>query len=266
MLATAYSISILGIIILPILFVIYLVRKFDLSWKLALAGAITFILSQVLHIPLLSALAALFNNGTLPAPPEAWKLLFNTTLLGLLAGIFEETARYILFKFVLKQAKTWREGVLVGAGHGGVEASLLGILGLLTLVNMLVMKNATDLSAFNIPAEQIEVVKQQVAAFWSAPVYTAFLGLIERVFAICLHLSLSVMVLYSVAYKRPVWFWVALLWHAVLDGLAVYLVPSFGAVGVEAVAGVLAVISLVILFRMKPMFVQEEQSVQAPQL
>jgi len=259
MLLTAYSISILGMVVLPIVLVIYFKRKFELPWMLPAAGAVTFILSQVLHIPLLSALTAAFKNGSLPNPPAAWALLFNATLLGLLAGIFEETARYILFKFVLKQAKTWKEGVLVGAGHGGIEASLLGLLGIATVVNMVVMKNATDLSAFNIPADQVALAKQQIAAFWSAPVYMAFLGLIERMFAICLHLSLSVMVLYSVTYKKPVWFWVALLWHAIVDGLAVYLMPRLGAVGIEAVVGVLAVISLVILFRMKPLFTQVEQ-------
>jgi uncharacterized membrane protein YhfC len=262
MLLTAYSISILGMIVLPIVLVIYLKRKFNLPWKLPVAGAVTFILSQVLHIPFLYGLTALFQNGSLPKPPASWAVLFNATLLGLLAGIFEETARYILFKFVLKQAKTWRDGVLVGAGHGGIEASLLGLLGIATVVNMVVMRNATDLSVFNIPASQVGAVKQQIAAFWSAPVYMAFLGLIERAFAICLHLSLSVMVLYSVAHKKPIWFWVALLWHAVVDGAAVFLLPSLGAVGVEAVVGVLAVISLVILFRMEPLFSHEEPQVQ----
>ena len=194
----------------------------------------TFIASQVLHIPFLYGLTALFNNGTLPAIPEAWTTLFNAILLGLLAGIFEETARWILFKFILKDAKTWREGVLVGVGHGGVEAVLLGILALATVGSMIAMRNA-DLSAFGIPADQIELTKKQVAEFWSAPVYMAFLGLIERVFAVCLHLSLSVMVLYSVAYRKPVWFWIALLWHALVDALAVYLIPIVGALGIEAV-------------------------------
>jgi uncharacterized membrane protein YhfC len=248
MLLAALVIDYLGMIVLPIVLIIYLKRKFNLPWKLALAGAVTFILSQVLHIPFLH----LIN------PSPSWPLLVNAVLLGLLAGIFEETARYVLFKFVLKQTKTWNEGVLVGAGHGGVEAALLGILGFVTLVNMIAMRNATDLSAFHIPADQIAIARQQVAAFWSTPVYIAFLGLIERVFAVCLHLSLSVMVLYSVACKKPIWFWIALLWHAIVDGSAVFLMPALGALGIEAVVGVLAVISLVILFRMKPMFISAE--------
>ncbi len=220
-----------------------------------LAGALTFIASQVLHIPVVYGLTALFNNGTLPPIPDAWRAIFNAILLGLLTGIFEEIARLILFKFSLKNVNTWAEGVLVGAGHGGVEAVLLSGLGLVTLGNMIVMRNG-DLSAFGIPTNQIELAKQQIAEFWSAPVHMAFLGLVERVFAVCLHLSLSVMVLYSVVYRKPVWFWIALLWHAFVDALAVYLLPIVGAVGVEGVVAVCAVIRLDILFRMRPMFVE----------
>ncbi|HEX6270015.1 MAG TPA: YhfC family glutamic-type intramembrane protease [Anaerolineales bacterium] len=262
MLIVAYMLSITGMIVLPILLAFYLTRKFKLSWKLVLAGALTFIAAQVLHIPVVYGLTALFNNGTLPAIPEAWRTIFNAILLGLLAGIFEETARLILFKFRLKDVKTWEEGVLVGTGHGGVEAFILGLLGILTLVNMVIMRTA-DLSALGIPAEQIEVTRQQVDSFWNMPFYMALLGVIERVFAICLHLSLSVMVLYSVVYKKPAWFWLALLWHAFVDAVAVYLLPLVGALAIEGIIGVLAGISLLILFGLRPKFVDQEPIQQA---
>ena len=265
MLITAYSLSILGMIVLPILLIVYLTRKFSLSWKLALAGALTFIASQVLHIPVVFGLTTLFQNGTLSIP-EAWTAIFNAIVLGLLAGIFEETARWILFKFSLKNAKTWNEGVLVGAGHGGVEAVILGLLGSATLVSMIAMRTA-DLSAFGVPADQLELARQQVDAFWNTPIYMAFLGLIERVSAICLHLSLSVMVLYSIAYKKPIWFWLALLWHALVDAAAVYLLPMVGALALEGIVGIFAVISLLILFGLRPRFVkvESEQAVMETQ-
>lgn len=247
-------IGVFGMVLLPILLGFWLVRKFKLSWKLFFAGALTFIASQVLHIPFLYGLTALFANGILPSPPAAWNTIFNAVLLGLLAGIFEETARYILFKFSLKKARSWNEGVLVGAGHGGVEAIIIGIIGVLTVVNMVVMRNA-DLSAMGIPADQLALANQQVSAFWDSPAYMGLLGLAERVFAICLHISLSVMVLYSVAYKKPIWFWLAMLWHAVVDAGAVYLLPVIGAVGVEGVVAVMAIVSLAILFGLRSKFV-----------
>jgi len=254
MLTAAYLLNAVGMIVLPIVLAFYVTRKFSLPWKLIFAGGLTFIASQILHIPFLYGLTAMFTAGILPSIPAAWASLFNAILLGLLAGIFEETARWILFKFILKDAKTWEQGVVVGTGYGGTEAIITGILALTTIVSMIVMRSA-DLST-RVPPEQLALAKQQLAAFWSAPLYMAFLGLIERAFAICLQIALTIMVLYSVVYKKPVWFWIALFWHAFVDALAVYLLPLIGALALEAVIGVCAAISLVILFRLRPKFIQ----------
>lgn len=255
MLTAAYLLSVLGMILLPILLVFYVTRRFSLPWKLAFAGGLTFIASQVLHIPVVYGLTALFKSGTLSIP-AGWSSLFNAIVFGLLAGIFEETARWILFSFILKSAKTWEQGLVVGAGYGGTEAVILGVLGLTQVASMIAMRNG-DLSAMGVPPEQLALAQQQLAEFWSAPLYMAFLGLIERAFAICLQISLTIMVLYSVVYQKPAWFWIALLWHALVDALSVYLMPITGPLLVEAVIGVCAMISLVILFQLRPKFVHE---------
>lgn len=255
MLSAAYVINFLGIILLPILAWIYFTRRFQLPWKLILAGGLTFIASQIPHIPLLRLLTAMFKNGTLPSPPQSWSLIFNAVLLGLLAGIFEETARLILFKFILKQVHTWKEGILVGLGHGGTEAVILGVLAALAFFRMLAYRNL-DLSTIpSIPADQLALAKQQVAAYWSAPAFSALAGVIERVFAICLHVSLSAMVLYSVAARKSLWYWIALLWHAFVDGVAVVLGGLHVSVlGQEGFVGLIAILSLGILFALRPKF------------
>ena len=128
MLLAAYTLNVLGMIVLPVVLAFYVTRKFSLPWKLIFAGGLTFIASQILHIPFVAGLTAMFTNGILPAVPYTWTTLFNAVVLGLLAGIFEETARWLLFKFVLKDARSWEQGVVVGTGYGGTEALLLGIL------------------------------------------------------------------------------------------------------------------------------------------
>jgi uncharacterized membrane protein YhfC len=128
----------------------------------------------------------------------------------------------------------------------------------LTVVNMVVMRNA-DLSAMGIPADQLALANQQVTAFWDSPAYMGLLGLAERAFAITLHISLSVMVLYSIAYKKPIWFWLAMLWHALVDAAAVYLLPIIGAVGVEGVVAVMAIVSLAILLGLRSKFIPLDQ-------
>jgi uncharacterized membrane protein YhfC len=247
MLSIAHVINFLGMILLPIVAAVYLTRKFRLSWRLLLAGGLTFVASQVPHVPLVLALTSTFKS---------WGWIAYAVTLGLLAGIFEETARYILFKFILRKARTWNEGLYVGLGHGGAEAILLGIFAALAFANMLVYRNVDLSTVPSIPANQLELAKQQVAAYWSAPAYVAVLGMVERLFAVCLHMALSVMVLYGVVDKRPIWFWTALLWHATVDGVAVYLGPRLSNLALEAVVGVFAIISLWILFALRAKFAQ----------
>jgi len=129
MLTTAYIASFLGMIILPIMLWVHFTKRFVLSWKLVLAGGLTFVASQILHIPLVLGMGS-FLQSTL--------LLVNAIILGLLAGAFEETARYVFFKYILKNAKSWKEGILVGLGHGGTEALLLGGFAALAFANMVI--------------------------------------------------------------------------------------------------------------------------------
>ena len=251
MLETLLTINFLGMILLPIIIWIYFKSKFNLPWKLILAGGLTFIASQIIHVPLVIAMTPIF---------QSWGLVAFAITLGLLAGLFEETARYILYKFILKKTNTWNEGVYVGLGHGGTEAIILGILGVLTFVNMLVYRNM-DLSTIpSIPADQLELAKQQVEAFWSTPPYLVILGVVERAFAICLHAALSVMVLYGIVKKQAVWFWLAVLWHTVIDAVAVYFVQQIDTLILEGIIGLGAVISIGIIFWLKPKFPISEKA------
>ena len=242
MLITAYVISIVGVILLPIILWIIFTRQFVLSWKLVLAGGLTFIASQIPHIPLVLGL-----NGILKSMP----LLVNAIVLGLLAGIFEETARYILFTFILKKSRSWQEGILVGLGHGGMEALLIGISVAATVANMIAYRNVNLSTVSSIPPEQLELAKQQVSAFWSSAPYMALITLLERVFAMCLHINLSVMVLYAVAYQKPAWFWLAVLWHTLVDATAVYMGQTIGALQVEGLIAIFALISIWVVFIMR---------------
>jgi uncharacterized membrane protein YhfC len=177
-------------------------------------------------------------------------LIGASALLGLSAGIFEEGARYLMYRFWAKKARSWDEAVMIGAGHGGIEAILLGVLTAYALLQALALRGV-DLATV-VPAEQIEVARLQLEAYWAAPWYASLLGAVERAFAICLHLSLSVLVLQC--FTRRKWFWLPLAigWHALVDGVALVAVQRLGPYWTEALVGVMAVISLGILFALRP--------------
>ena len=245
MLETMLVINFVGMILLPIIAGFYFARKFKLSWKLFLAGGLTFIASQVLHVPLVFALTSTF---------QSWGMIAYALVLGLLAGLFEETARYILFKFILKKNRTWNEGIYVGLGHGGTEAIIFGVLAALAFINMVAYRYIDLSTVPSIPPEQLELAKQQVEAYWSTPPYLAMLGFAERIFAMCLHVALSVMVMYGLVSRKPIWFWLAVTWHTVVDAAAVYLGQNISMLTLEGIVGVFALISLAIVFWIKPKF------------
>lgn len=252
MLSTNLIISSIAIVILTILAGFVIARKLDFPSKdfrkLIFAGAFTFIAAQVLHIPVVQGFTFAFSIKIFPSLSDPIKLIINAIVLGLLAGIFEETARYLLFKRFLKSARTWNDGLVVGFGHGGIEAILVGVFSVITLVNMIAFRNA-DLASMGIPADQIVLATEQINTFWSTPVYMPFIGIIERVSAIALHISLSIFVLYGVLVNQSRWFWFALLWHSFVNAVAVYWFSQinnslWGIVGLEVVVAGLAGIAM----------------------
>lgn len=90
----------------------------------------------------------------------------------------------------------------------------------------------------------------------------ALVGFFERVFAMCLHISLSVMVLYALANKKPLWFWLALLWHAFVDAVAVYAGQSIGVLPTEGLVAIFAAISLWIVFRRLTKFSETDAAIE----
>jgi uncharacterized membrane protein YhfC len=250
---------------------VYLVRRFRVGWRLLLIGSATFIGAQVLHIPfnnyvLNPMLAQLGFAGT---SPSGAPLAAAAILLGLSAGVFEEGARWLVYRFWIRKARTWEEGVVFGAGHGGAEAVIFGLLGLATLVQMLALRGQ-DLSTI-VPPEQLEIAEAQVQAFWSLPAWAAFLAPLERASALAIQISLSVIVLQ--AFLRPrgfLWLAAAILWHALIDAAAVYAGVTTGVYGgatsgmllTEGLVLVLALLSLAILFRLRP--VEDSNDAVAP--
>jgi uncharacterized membrane protein YhfC len=137
-----YPLNALLMIAMPIALAVYLTHKFKLGWRLWWIGGFTFILSQVAHIPfnmlvLNPQLRALGKSALVEPLP----LVLTALALGLSAGLFEEFARYGMYRWWAKEARSWGRGLLAGAGHGGVEAIILGVLVLYGFMQLLALRN-----------------------------------------------------------------------------------------------------------------------------
>ena len=249
-------------LILPILVGIGIHRRWGSDWRLFFIGFATFIGSQLLHIPfnwLVLNKMQLISADT----SSMTNLIVLAIFLGLSAGFFEETARYLAYRFWATDARTWAKGMMMGVGHGGIEAILLGSLGLINFVVLLGLNR--DLFTELIPVEQMSLVETQIATMFGLPWYMAILGAVERVFAICLHLALSVMVLQLFLRHNRWWLVAAILWHALVDATAVFAIITWDAITTEILVGLFALISVGIIYWLYEPNPQESEITPLPE-
>lgn len=238
------SLNYLLMIVMPLALGWLIARRLGASWRLFGMGAVTFVAAQVFHIP--------FNvlvdrTGILPEDLSiVTNLIIVSLFLGLSAGVFEEGARYLAYRYWAKKARTWGRGLMLGAGHGGIEAIIVGMVGGINFVALAAMRSGALLDQF--PAEQLPLVEAQMEALFGMPPYMAVLGAVERVFALTAHLALSLMVMQVFTRGRSRWLLAAILWHTLLNAVAVFAVNTWDALVTEALIGVVALLSLGIIF------------------
>jgi uncharacterized membrane protein YhfC len=225
-------------IAIPLLLGYVIVRKFGLRWGIFFYGALFFILAQVIHIPLLLILQPSYTAfvSSITSDP-AVVLAALAIFLGLFAGILEEGIRYLVFSrfFPRKSLSLDREnGLLFGAGWGGIECIFVAVLVVLSLVNyILITSGALDAVLANTtlidPAQlaALDVIRN-LAPLDILP------GLFERIMTLTLQITFTLLVLFAVLKGRILFFFAAVGWHTVIDAVAVYAAPMYGIWPTEA--------------------------------
>jgi uncharacterized membrane protein YhfC len=231
----------------------YLNHRFGLPWGVFGAGVLTFIVSQVLHIPFNLYLLNPLLARIAPQPTAGSDdLILWGILLGLSAGIFEETARYLILRFWRKDIRTWKLSVMFGAGHGGIEAVILGILAFISFVQLVFYRRmGADSLGTLVSGDQAEAVYSALSTYWSASWYEHLWGSLERFSVISIHLSATVLVYNSVRRNNLLWYLAAIAWHALVDFFAVYASQSWGIPVTEAIIFGLGILGWVIVFSLR---------------
>jgi uncharacterized membrane protein YhfC len=223
-----------------------LAARHGLSWRLYVIGSVTFVLSQVAHIPF----NMLLLGGAVLPPAGQWPLPVLAVTLGVSAGLFEETARLLVYRFWIRAARSWSDAVMFGAGHGGGEAIILGVLAAVATINLLVLGDR-DLAALELSPEQLAALRAQLEAFQNAPWYASLLGAVERVFAITFHVAAAVLVLQAVRRRNPMWLIAAIIWHATLNAVAFVVQNLAGSLWAEGALGGLTLISAGMIYALR---------------
>jgi uncharacterized membrane protein YhfC len=242
-------VELLFVIGFPLALGAWLRRRFRVSWLLFGAGAITFGLSQAVHLPLNEVFFALAG---VPNPLPQW---ITALILGLTAGLCEETARYAAYRWVLRDLRRWREALMFGAGHGGIESIIfVGLLVGVTALNMATLQGA-ELEAWGLPAAQTAQLQGQLEMYWGQAWATPLLAAVERLFSITFHVGMAVLVLQAVQRRRRGYWLLAVGLHTASNALAVITAGvGWSLVATEGLIGLFALLALgiVLIFRQEP--------------
>jgi ABC-2 type transport system permease protein len=224
-----YTLSILLMVFLPVVFAAWLRRRSSTPWLLFSVGALTFILSQAVHLPLNNWLADIgwLRGEAAPDLP----LIRLALTLGLTAGLSEELARAGAYTLIRRFKPAWlrmQDALMLGLGHGGIEAMIIGVVLAATLSSLLPLRNV-DLSTLGLEAQQLEILTMQLTALAGNPLSAAY-PLLERMIAISAHVTFSLMVwqAFIPGLKRG-WLYIllAVLYHAFVDFIAVWGAETF---------------------------------------
>lgn len=220
----------------PICLAWWLVKKHNASLRTILIGAATFIVFALV-------LETIVHQIVLKGPYGA-AIQGNTLYLaiygGLMAGLFEETGRFLSMKYLLKKEPTTvKPAVAYGIGHGGVEMILLFGFTMISYLAMAVMVKAgqTETLLGQVPAEAQGQIQATISNLSDYSVGDWLTGPWERLSALILHLSLSVLV-WAAVRKGGKWLWLfpaAILLHALVDGVAVILSKSASMLATETI-------------------------------
>ena len=214
-------ITVLLMIAIPVACFLYWRKKHKQQTNLSylIAGAIGFILSaRVLELGVhyfcvvADNPVSRFINGNTVA-----FVLYGT----MMAGIFEECGRHIVLKYILKKNRTRENAVLYGIGHGGIE--ILAVL-LPTMILYLVIAILFSQGNVEEAMNQLKITEETAAAALpSVQAAAAFdygmmaMNIIERLFAMLLHIGLTVIVYYGVISEKKGFLPLAILLHMLMD-------------------------------------------------
>ena len=214
-------ITVILMVAIPVIFFLYWRKKHKQQTKISwlIAGAVGFLVSaRVLELGVhyfcivLDNPVSRFINGNAAA-----FVLYGITM----AGVFEECGRHIVLKYIMKKNRTRENAVLYGIGHGGIEilAILLPSMILYLTISVLFSQGDVEnaLHTLNITEETSAAALPSVQAAASFDYAMMAMNVIERLFALLLHIGLTAIVYYGVINAKKVWLPMAILLHMLMD-------------------------------------------------
>lgn len=206
-LAVAAAVCLIG----PIVVALWWHRRTGAPLTAFGAGALVFLISQViLRLPWQIPLGRWVQEN------PKWLIHF-LLFSSLTAGLFEETGRWLGYRYLLRRERSLRIGVMFGLGHGALESILLAGLPLAGLLFTWVMASRGLLPS----GPAVETLRQHTAALGAGKM---LLTALERASAMAAHVGLSLIVLQVWMRGGMRWLALAITLHFAVNAVAALLV------------------------------------------
>ena len=172
-------------------------RALGVSWRTLAMGTVTWLIAA----PFLFVVPAMASAAWGPTP------LVWAVALSLTAGVVEEGSRALVYLRLpsLRTDTSWAPALVLGLGHGGIEAILFGLPALAGVVQLMV-------GAGPLPEEAV-----------MAPWGHVLMG-VSRLAILVVHVGFTLLVVRAVRRRAWVWLGVAMAAHTALD-LAAFALP-----------------------------------------
>lgn len=138
------------------------------------------------------------------------------------AALFEETGRYLAFRFVLTKHPNKETAVTYGIGHGGIECVL--VLGVTYIqyyaYGQLINSGSMDkmLSAYKDSSQSVDALNQLITNIKGVTKMTCYIADLERISAMMVQIALSILVFQAVYVAgKKYMYWVAVALHFLMD-------------------------------------------------
>lgn len=233
---------ILGVLI-PIVLLVYFKKKYRASIKSFLTGLavmllFAMVLEQLVHSVILGSSIGIVIQENI------WLYALYGSLM---AGLFEETGRFLTMRYVLKKEHgNAHNALMYGAGHGGFEMFVVLTIGMINNLIYSVMINLGQSQTLLEPLDEAAkgILQTAFDALIQTPSWHFMLSPVERFAAITAQIGLSVIIWYAATGEKSKGnlFVLAILLHAILDGVAVITAKSgISLIVVEAVVWLIAI-------------------------
>lgn len=214
-------ITVILMVAIPVIFFIYWRKNYKQQTKISwlIAGAIGFIVSaRVLELGV--HMVCIVTDNPISRFINGNTIAF--VLYGIImAGVFEECGRYIVLKYIMKKNRIPENAVMYGIGHGGIEILAVLLPTLITYLAVAVLFSAGDmenaLSTLNITEETASAALPSIQATAVFDYGMMAMNVIERLFAMLVHIGLTVVVYYGVVTATKSCLPVAIILHMLMD-------------------------------------------------